>query len=430
MIDTLIHGLAGMGLGIMAGILPGLGTGSIMALMSLLLIGSEPQHVLIFYLGILVSAQYFGSVTAMLTGIPGDPSSLPSAVWGFPAAQRGQGQELLQATAKWSLISGITGFVLCVAIIVYGTYWAKSLSVSVQSLLLLGAIISIVCFSANSWIKNMSMVILGGALASVGYSENFMMYFWVSANSVLANGIPWLPVMMGLMVIPGIMSLLNHQGVTVTVAQQTVTSDSHWRSGVRGGLIGFVLGTVPGMSYILGSLVASKVESAIHKNDAKKIVVASESANNAGATSMLLPLIMLGIPITASDSVVYALLTNNQSHSTMSTIFQQHWSTLVVYFVVINLVLFLLAWRAGAAICAWVFDHARVVAVVAMIVSVLSTAWLGHHTGQLSVSLAALAISTLVGLRFRDHDFSPVVYMMIMYPFVELTWHKASQLYF
>lgn len=429
MIDTLIYGSAGVGLGIMAGILPGLGTGSVMALMSLLLMGSEPQHVLIFYLGILVSAQYFGSVTAILTGIPGDPSSLPSATWGFPAAQQGQGQELLYITAKWSLISGITGFVLCVMIIVSGTYWARSLSVSVQSWLLLGAIVSIMLFSANTRIKNMILLCLGGVLASVGYSENFMQYFWVDSSSWLSDGIPWLPIMMGLMVIPGVMSLLSYRSQLITVTQRPRSLESHWPSGVRGGLIGFVLGTVPGMSYVLGSLVASKVEYAIQAN-AKKVVVASESANNAGATSMLLPLIMLGIPITTSDSVVYALLTANQSHNTISTIFHQHWPMLVIYFVVINLMLFLLAWRTGAAICGWVFEHAHAMAIMAMTLSVLSTSWLGYHTGQLSVSLAALAISTLVGLRFRDHDFSPVVYMMIMYPFVELTWHKASQLYF
>lgn len=430
MLSIAIYGIAGLIMGIMAGVLPGLGTGSLMALMSMFLLGTDATLIIVFYLAVLVSAQYFGSVTAILTGVPGDPAAMPSAVWGFPAARSGQARELLYQTAKWSLISGISGFGLFLIIVISGTYWAQSLGVSVQWILLSLAVLGIATFSANSVCKNILLVLLGAVLASVGYSENFMTYFWVDPDSVLSTGIPWLPVMIGVMVVPGLLSLVNAQSTMLDAKPDpTPTRDVCWPAGVRGSIIGFVLGTVPGMSYVLGSMMASKIESAIQP-DPKRVVVSAEAANNSGAVSMLLPLILLGIPITASDSVVFALLTANQSQITISDTFRQNWLPLIVYFVLINCILFVLAWRAGSWICQRVFANGKIVAGLAMFLCGVSTIWLGYTTGQLSVSLLALSISTITALIFRRCDFSPLVYMMIMYPFLEVTWHKASQLYF
>ena len=79
MIDFFIAGTLGLLLGIVAGILPGLGTGSLLGILFIFLLQAPAEAVIVFYLGILISGQYFGSVTAILTGVPGDPSAIPSS---------------------------------------------------------------------------------------------------------------------------------------------------------------------------------------------------------------------------------------------------------------------------------------------------------------------------------------------------------------
>ena len=112
MIELLLVIAAGLTLGIIAGILPGLGTGGLLGLLFLVLIYLEPVHVLILFICILTAAQYFGSTIAILSGVPGDPASVPASRWGFELAKQGHGSQLLYATAKYSLISGVVASVI------------------------------------------------------------------------------------------------------------------------------------------------------------------------------------------------------------------------------------------------------------------------------------------------------------------------------
>ena len=74
----MIHLLAGILLGFLAGLLPGINISFIMILSFPFLIGSDLQSVLIFYIAVMASSQYSGSISALLLGIPGETTSLPA----------------------------------------------------------------------------------------------------------------------------------------------------------------------------------------------------------------------------------------------------------------------------------------------------------------------------------------------------------------
>lgn len=427
----LVYGLAGILLGILAGILPGLGTSSLMILMLVPLMSADPVNVIVFYLGVLTSAQYFGSVTGILTGVPGDPSALPSSKWGFSETQQGRGPSLLYQTSKWSLISGVVSFLVFLLLMTQGWFWVKSLSVLSISILLLCAVVGIVIFSQNSLSKNTLLVLAGAVLGSIGYSENYQSYFLVGDQSVLSHGIPWMPVMVGLMVIPGIWSLrLLSKHTTITKTDSQIQeSDTYSKSAVRGGVVGFLLGMVPGMSYILSSITAAKIEENI-SNNPRKIVVAAESANNAGAVSMLLPLFMLGLPITASESVLLVLLSTNASMQAIPLIFQTHWIEISIYFVCINIVLFLLAWKLAERVCSVIFSKLTVLIVVSLVLAIAGTLWAGYWSHTMLLTAVTLFVFTCAGVYAKNIDWSPLVYVMIMHPYIESTVYKIQQIYF
>jgi TctA family transporter len=80
---------------------------------------------------------------------------------------------------------------------------------------------------------------------------------------------------------------------------------------LRGGLIGAVGGLVPGLTTIASSHYAYTVEKLISRNYKKghmPALVSSEGANNSGAVTMLLPLLMFGVPITLSEAIIFGIL--------------------------------------------------------------------------------------------------------------------------
>jgi putative tricarboxylic transport membrane protein len=83
---------------------------------------------------------------------------------------------------------------------------------------------------------------------------------------------------------------------------------------VRGSVIGFVIGILPGGGAVLASLVSYAVEkkSSDHPEEfgqgAIEGVAGPESANNAAASSSFIPLLTLGIPGNASTAMIFAAL--------------------------------------------------------------------------------------------------------------------------
>lgn len=429
MMEVLVFGLLGICFGILAGFLPGLGTGTLLSILFVLLLQASPESIIIFYLGILISAQYFGSVTAILTGVPGDPSAIPSATYGFKLAKAGYGPSLLFSTAKYSLWSSLASFLCLAAILYFGWYWATSLSTVFQSVIFLLAVCLLIALSReNALYTNVILCLFGFFLGSVGYSVNFQTYFLVESDSIFKLGIPWVPVMIGLMAIPALTTTIKIKIPVWALGFKSVVAKGMGSVAARGGLIGFLLGTVPGLSYILGSIVAAKVEE-YRSNDHAKMVVASESANNAGAISMLLPLFLLGIPITTSEAIVFSLLTSSTSMASIPELILDNWIIISCYFIIINLVFFILAWKCSIILCKVLFANVRILVSVAIIFAIGGTMWLGWHNQQIFPYMIVLAISMIAGLLIKI-DWSITIFSMILYSHIETNIYKVFQLYF
>ena len=428
MIDLIIAGTAGLFLGVIAGILPGLGTGSLLGLLFIFLLNAPALTVIVFYIGILTSAQYFGSVTAILTGVPGDPAAIPTTKYGHAEAKNGFASELIFLTAKYSLISGLLSFLLLLFLLHLGIYWTQSLSTISQSFIFLIAIILLITLSTeNPRTINWITAIIGLFIGAIGYSANFQTYFLVDASSPLRLGVPWLPVLTGLLVVPGLLSLKKLK-INSRVTEKKKHTTKLGVVAARGGVIGFILGTVPGLSYILSSIVAAAVESKISNNNTK-VVVAAESANNAGAVSVLLPLLLLGIPITASESIVFSILTANASISSLPNLILDHWKIITFYFFIINCILFIAAWKFAVPLCRFLFSNTLILFAFAVILSIGGVLWLGNFNHQLLTYIITLAVASAIGVIIKI-DWSITIFAMLLYPHIEKHAYQILQLYF
>ena len=420
--------VAGLVTGVVAGILPGLGPAGVMGILFLALTQLEPLHILLFFICILTSAQYFGSTIAILTGVPGDPAAVPASKWGFELAKAGHGSRLLYSTARYSLISGLLAFTAVMFIAVADFYSAKTMSIHYQSVIMIVAMLSIMLISENRWYINILLCLIGLAIGFVGYSVNYQDYYLTLGIDALKFGIPWLSVLLGLMAIPGAVSLLKFKINTVDIRTESTHSNKLTAPAMRGGMIGFVTGMIPGLSYILSSMMAAKLEQRL-SNNPEHMVIASESANNSGAVSVLLPFMMLGVPITASESIVFTMLTTSTNMASIPSLFVNNWMTFVVSFVILNVVLFLTAWKCSVRLCHIVFAHAWMVGVLSIVISIMGIVWIGLNDHRLWIGCVTLLVATLLGLAFRKTDWTPLIFAMLLEESLETIVYQIQQFY-
>jgi putative tricarboxylic transport membrane protein len=400
-----------------------------MALMYVFLLKTDITAVIMFFIGVIVSAQYLGSVVAILSGVPGDASSIPASTWGFRAAKMGHGNLLLFQTAKYSLISGILSFAVLMFLIMASWHWAKMLGVAYQSFLIFFAAAGITCFSQNKFWINALLVILGCFLGSIGWSVYYQDYFWISPGTPFDFGVPWISMLIGLLAIPGLMELKRPTQVLVDIKDQKPNKSNYSMVAARSGIVGFIAGTVPGLSYILSSIAAAKLEQKI-SNDDVRITIAAESANNAGIMGMLIPFFILGIPITISESIIFNIIVTQSSLLSIPDIFRQSWLEFTIYYVLLNVLLFLISWKLAIPLCKYLFDHKNVIIYVGISLSLIG---LGLYADQMSIWTSVIItflVSVVIGLRYNRIDWSPLIFSIILYDYLESSFYKITQFYF
>jgi len=320
--EILIVFVVGIVSGVLAGILPGIGGAVIMTLAFPILMTLDPVSILVFYMTMASVDQFFNGVTAIVLGVPGASMNIPTQIEGHKLFKQGKGDEAIMFSAVGSYIASMFAIllVICLLPVLWGIYgiWTSTL----QSILLSTAAIVLILVSRNNKIISFVLFALGGALSQVGYSEERGTSFMTFGSDMLYSGIPILPVLVSLFVVPVLLkSYLDKggsfyfPGVNFQGYVQTLKNMRHMAvTLLRSCGLGSIGGLVPGMSFGFSSLLAYVTERWLRTRAGKyregdmPCLVACESANNAGVFTQMVPLLFLGIPITASEAIIYNIL--------------------------------------------------------------------------------------------------------------------------
>ncbi|MBC8295202.1 MAG: tripartite tricarboxylate transporter permease, partial [Pelagibacterales bacterium] len=290
--SSLLWCLIGILTGVVFGIIPGAGPFLAVATLYPLLLILDPFNILLFYISLLLTTGYTNSVTSILYGIPGDTSSVTTARHGHKLFLKGEGHLAVSTNAISSTIGSI--FAICLFLLflpsIYNIF--KFYNSTIQLFIIILAILLLTLLSKQKMWKTIPLFIFGGVLAKIGF-DNLSYETWGTFGiDYLTLGIPFSAVMIGLYIIP---ELLKFRDIKITkqksIKKFGIAKSTLPATGV-GSFVGFWCGLVPGVTNILGSYLSANLV----KSDIKKIS-AAESANNSGALSSLLPLIILGIPI-------------------------------------------------------------------------------------------------------------------------------------
>lgn len=301
--------LFGVFIGTAVGILPGLGPIATIAMLLPATFALPPISALIMLAGIYYGAQYGGSTTAILVNLPGESSSVVTAIDGYQMARTGRAGKALATAAIGSFFAGSVATILLALFAPPLADLALNFGPAEYfSLMVLGLVASVV-LASGSLLNAIGMVILGLLFGLIGSDVNTGMARYTFDMPQLADGINFVIVAMGMFGIGEIVRNLENEAERTLVMKKVsglmLNKDEFKRiipPILRGTGLGSVLGILPGGGAMLASFSAYSIEKKVSKNSSEfgkgaiEGVAAPESANNAGAQTSFIPMLTLGIP--------------------------------------------------------------------------------------------------------------------------------------
>lgn len=314
---NLFYCFVGVLIGTLVGVLPGLGPPAAIALLLPGTFQMDPVAAIIMLAGIYYGAMYGGSITSILVNIPGETASVITCLDGYQMARQGKAGRALGISAFGSFIAGTLGIIglmlLAPPLVRFALRFGPS---EYFSLMILG-IVLILFLGQGSIVKSLLMAAVGLLLSTVGTDLISGDYRFTFNYLILMDGIGLIPITMGMF---GVAEVLNNieEGVDRTIftslAKGLLPTKEDWKRCIgpilRGSVIGFFLGILPGGGAVLASFASYATEKRLSKTPEKfgtgmiEGVAGPESANNAGSTGAFVPLLTLGLP----SNVVTALL--------------------------------------------------------------------------------------------------------------------------
>lgn len=314
---NIMYLVAGVLLGVVVGILPGLGGTAGMALLLPFVYGMEPTAALTMMIGLLGVVATGDTFTSVIMGVPGSAGSQATVIDGFPMARRGEGARALGAAFFASMLGGVIGAVVLTGavqvarpiVLAFGA--AELLMLSVFGLGLVGVL------SGDSLAKGVAGCGLGLLLGAVGAAPATGHFRLVFDTLYLSEGLSISLVALGLFALPEVVYLLKgggsiSSGGKIGAGQWQGIKDviRHRWIMFRCAMIGCTVGAIPGLGGAVIDWLAyghvvqtAKDKSMFGKGDVRG-VIASETSNNAKDGGALIPTLIFGIPGSGGTAVL------------------------------------------------------------------------------------------------------------------------------
>jgi putative tricarboxylic transport membrane protein len=316
---NLLMATAGVTVGILIGALPGIGPPSGVALLLPLTFGMEPTSGIIMLAALYAGTMYGGTITSVLINTPGESASVVTCLDGYQMALQGRAGPALGIAAIGSFIAGTIGVVLLMLVSPALARWSLSFGPPETFALMLLGLTTVTLLTGENALKGYISMVLGLMLAMVGFDI-------ISGDARYAFGIPemmdgmdFLPVAIGLFglgevlagaeMAAGITIFQGRYGIRDVLPSAKDWARSRWAI-VRGTVLGFSVGLLPGAGPTVASFLAYTVEKKVSRHPqefgkgAIEGVAGPESANNAAATGAMVPMLTLGIPGSATTAIM------------------------------------------------------------------------------------------------------------------------------
>jgi putative tricarboxylic transport membrane protein len=308
---NLWYTFVGVFLGTIIGVLPGIGPSATIALLIPVTFGMNPTSALIMMAGVYYGSKYGGSTTAILIRTPGEASSVMTSIDGYEMARKGRAGAALAVSAIGSFIAGTIGVVALTLFAVPLTSMALKFGPAEYFTLMVFAMTAVASLTGKSAAKGMLSTILGLMIATIGIDLQSGQPRYTMGIAEFQDGVGFIVVVVGLFAVAEVFRGMESifQGTApemIKISGKLWLTREEWKRSVgpiwRGGIIGFIIGVLPGAGGTIASILSYTTEKRLSKHPdefgkgAIEGVAGPESANNSDTAGALVPLLTLGVP--------------------------------------------------------------------------------------------------------------------------------------
>jgi len=316
---NLLFALLGVVLGTAVGVLPGIGPAMTVALLLPITYVLEPTAAFIMFAGIYYGGMYGGSTTSILLNTPGESSSIMTALEGNKMAKAGRGAAALGTAAIGSFVAGTIATLLLALVAPTVVGLAISIGPADYFALALLAFLAVATVLGASPLRGLASLCIGLFLGLVGTDLLTGQQRFNVGIPQLADGIDVVIVAVALFAVGEalhVASRLRHGPVEVmSSAGSFMTREDlrrSWKPWLRGTAFGFPFGALPAGGAEIPTFLSYATERRLTRHPdefghgAIEGVAGPEAANNAAAAGVLVPLLTLGLPTSATAAILLA----------------------------------------------------------------------------------------------------------------------------
>lgn len=437
--NNLVWALLGTTLGTAIGVLPGLGPALTIALLLPITFSVEPTAAFILFAGIYYGAMYGGSTTSILLNTPGESASIVTAMEGNKMARNGRGGAALATSAIGSFVAGTLGtlgiaFLAPIVVSLAVNIWAADyFSLMVLAFVTASAVLG------SSVIRGLSSLFFGIWLGLIGVDLQTGQARFSFGLPELLDGINVIVVAVGLFAVGetlyvaaryrhGKDEVIPLRGSLWMTREEWKRS---WKPWLRGTALGFPIGAMPAGGAEIPTFLSYYIERKLTKKPeefgkgAIEGVAGPEAANNASTAGVLVPMLTLGLPTSATAAV---MLSAFQSYGINPGPLLFESQSALVWTLIASLVIgnFMLLVLNLPLIAVWV-QLLRIPA-PQLYAGILVFATIGTYgITQSWVDLVLLYVIGALGYLMRRFDFptGPVIIGMILGPLAEQSFRQA-----
>lgn len=322
--QNLLLALFGAFLGTIVGMLPGLGpiNGVAILLPFAYALGLPAESALILLAAVYLGCEYGGRISAILINVPGDAAAIMSTLDGYPLAKQGKAGIALSLSA----VSSFTGSTIAtIGVVLFAPLlanWAIAFGPAEYFVLMVFAITCLSGLVGDQPVKTAAAALIGLGLATVGVDAVTGVYRFTFDSVNLSDGIQFTTIVIGFFSVSEILIMLENTEKGQKALEQGKRALFNLKelmfslgAIVRSGLVGFVVGVLPGAGATIASAMTYTNEKKIAGASGKfgegdlRGIAAPEAANNASACGSFIPMLTLGVPGSGTTAVMMGALT-------------------------------------------------------------------------------------------------------------------------
>jgi len=321
---NLMWAFVGSVLGTAIGVLPGIGPALTIALLLPITVSVGPVSAFIMFAGVLYGAMYGGSTTSILINTPGEAGSMMTALEGNKMARAGRGAAALATAAIGSFVAGTIATLLLTFAAPVVAELAFLLKPADYFALTVLAFTSVAVVMGASRVRGFVSLFIGLGLGLIGIDAMTGQPRMTFGAAELLDGVELTVVLVSVFAVGEILYVasryVKEEDEIVAVKGWTFMTREDWKRSwkpwLRGTALGFPIGTIPGGGSEIPTMLSYAMERKLskHKDEfgkgAIEGVAGPEAANNAAAAGILVPLLTLGLPTSATAAILLAAFQN------------------------------------------------------------------------------------------------------------------------